>query len=1063
MTRTVVLPPRGWVHDWPDNLVRLTFAMSLVVVAIVAPRPEPVAQAAAPSTSPRPIGTAFPISGSEGDTPGKNAIAFDGTNFLLVWHQGVIPFGIYGARVSTSGNVLDPNGFLIAAQPTAAAAHEPSVAFDGTDYMVVWMADPSNTGVAQLYGARVAAGGTVLDPGGVQVTQASPGVDPLLRMPSIAFDGTNHLVAWRTKSSEVRVTRMSTDGVNLDDPSGTVVGHGYYPYVSYGDGNYLVAWHDGTGYCRCWIMGAIVSTDGTLAAGPFQVAPEGAGKDNASIAFDGANFLVVWHDFTGSGGSDTANGATLGTRVSPDGTLLDDPPIEIADDTRGQNAPRVVFDGTNYLVVWVTENNQFKFRLTDVFARRVSPAGTILDPRALSVATAVGHQFAPVVGYGAGRFLIAWAESLDWRCDGQCVWGQLMATSTEPGPIVSTAAPVDAGWSAESVASSVAFFAIAGWSSTDAYAVGDSGIVAHRDSTGWSVGSAPSGRLWGAWATSPHDLWTVGWVSDVLLHDDAGWQDTGWLRRWDAKDDGALQAIWAGRSNIVAVGTRSTGRRGWTTDQPSQPIYRYDGSTAVCPGNTGQGCIGVDPRMDQSNWLPEEPGIAGVDFFGVWGPASRHEYAVGEFGTVVHFDGTAWHPVPVPTYETLNAIWGSGSSDIFVVGDSGTLLHYDGSAWTVQQTPTAETLTAVWGSSPADVYAVGLQGTILHYDGSSWTPETTGTTASLYGVWGADGRVYAVGDLGTVLSKPAHMLVVSTTGGGVGTVISQPAGISCGGSCSMLFDPGSEVTLSATPDASSTFAGWSGECTGTGTCQVTMDQARSVTATFNPETVALSVSKPGTGTGSVASDPAGVSCGVTCQASFAYGTPVSLIATPDASSTFAGWSGGCTGTETCQVMLDQARSVTATFTLKRYRPDALLRPRGSTVYVGDGRYNTTGAGQTATVEATRGSKMVFFLRFQNDGNTDDSLTVRGSGKLGPFAVRYLQGAAGTTVITSRVTAGTYIAANLAPGAAKVIRLEITVGPKAKIGALGTWLVTVGSVHNPARRDAVKAELRAAST
>jgi hypothetical protein len=78
-------------------------------------------------------------------------------------------------------------------------------------------------------------------------------------------------------------------------------------------------------------------------------------------------------------------------------------------------------------------------------------------------------------------------------------------------------------------------------------------------------------------------------------------------------------------------------------------------------------------------------------------------------------------------------------------------------------------------------------------------------------------------------------------------------------------------------------------------------------------TYALSVAKNGTGSGTVTSNPAGVSCGSTCSASFASGTAVTLTATPASGSTFAGWSGACTGTGSCSTTMTAARSVTATF------------------------------------------------------------------------------------------------------------------------------------------------------
>jgi uncharacterized repeat protein (TIGR01451 family) len=76
----------------------------------------------------------------------------------------------------------------------------------------------------------------------------------------------------------------------------------------------------------------------------------------------------------------------------------------------------------------------------------------------------------------------------------------------------------------------------------------------------------------------------------------------------------------------------------------------------------------------------------------------------------------------------------------------------------------------------------------------------------------------------TVTAVPTHMLTVSDTGAGSGTVTSSPTGINCPGTCSTSFKDGTMVTLTASADAGSTFAGWSdGGCSGTGTCTVTLN------------------------------------------------------------------------------------------------------------------------------------------------------------------------------------------------------------------------------------------------
>ncbi len=160
-----------------------------------------------------------------------------------------------------------------------------------------------------------------------------------------------------------------------------------------------------------------------------------------------------------------------------------------------------------------------------------------------------------------------------------------------------------------------------------------------------------------------------------------------------------------------------------------------------------------------------------------------------------------------------------------------------------------------------------------------------------------------------------HTLTVTREGEAGGSVSSDIPGIECGSSCSHSFVDGTRVTLTAKPAVHAEFTGWSGGgCSGTGACVADMGSDVSVAATFAPIHHTIRVSTSGTGTGSVTSEPGGISCRATCSARFDEAGDVTLTATPRDSTVT--WD-GCTGAagDTCRVEnLESDREIQATFT-----------------------------------------------------------------------------------------------------------------------------------------------------
>ncbi len=160
-----------------------------------------------------------------------------------------------------------------------------------------------------------------------------------------------------------------------------------------------------------------------------------------------------------------------------------------------------------------------------------------------------------------------------------------------------------------------------------------------------------------------------------------------------------------------------------------------------------------------------------------------------------------------------------------------------------------------------------------------------------------------------------YPLTVAKSGAGAGRVTADPAGVDCGPDCTARYLGGTIVTLTAAAaDAYSSFTGWGGSCSGTAsTATVTVDAAKSCTATFTRVTYTLTVQKTGDGSDDswVTSTPSGIDCGTSCSAPFGGGGTVQLTADPADGYEFLYWAG--TGCTTGTVSMTGARTCTAVF------------------------------------------------------------------------------------------------------------------------------------------------------
>jgi hypothetical protein len=166
--------------------------------------------------------------------------------------------------------------------------------------------------------------------------------------------------------------------------------------------------------------------------------------------------------------------------------------------------------------------------------------------------------------------------------------------------------------------------------------------------------------------------------------------------------------------------------------------------------------------------------------------------------------------------------------------------------------------------------------------------------------------------VGATFTIQRHTLTVTAPTNGTIT----GTGITCGtggSTCSATYDYGTVVPLTATPDANYNFGGWTGACSGTGACSVTMTAAQAVGGSFTIQRYILTVTAPSHGTITAT----GITCGtggVDCTETYDWGSVVPLGVTPDTGYRLRTWAGACTGFGACSLTMTAARTVGGLFT-----------------------------------------------------------------------------------------------------------------------------------------------------
>ena len=367
----------GFVYGtatWVDaagrrSTVDATFANGAVAIDVPS---KLVDTAAYPATLNPTISPEFPLEDPiyvPATSVGAPSIASDGTNYLVTWSTG---YDIYAARVSGAGAVLDPTPTIVANEGTNddSSKTKPRAVWTGSEWFVVW-ADTSENGVDGIFAQRVASDGTVVGP---QVSDQGYTVSSAILASSldVAFDGIDVFVVYDAEDEfavpHVYGVRMSPTGTAIDTTPITI----------------------------------------SNAAYPKQ-------QKNPRVAFDGTEFFVAWADARTSTSVSSPSWDIYGARITHAGQLLDGPTdtggTPIATATGNQIDPSVTSSGSVAFVTWTDSRGASPA----YYGARVDPSLGLVDGPAASggvLLGSAGESFNPTAAAFDGQeFVTAWSNA----------------------------------------------------------------------------------------------------------------------------------------------------------------------------------------------------------------------------------------------------------------------------------------------------------------------------------------------------------------------------------------------------------------------------------------------------------------------------------------------------------------------------------------------------------------------------------------------------------------------------------------------------------------------------
>lgn len=373
-------------------------------------------------------GTEIAINTSDGDQQDID-IVWNGSIYFVVWADyRRDDANIYGTRISQNGVVLDPDGIPISTAPNSQTSAK--LSWDGQNFFVVW--NDKRNEEDGIYGARISPDGQLLDPNGILIYSENNQY-----FHDIAWNGEEFLVVWDQSEpfefADIYGLRIDSNGQAIDSSPVIISAHDkaeQIPNIISNGNQFLITWQDYRNIQRtnADIYGTFVNNGIVSNPSGIRIFVHNDAQYTPRLAWNGLNYFCLWNDMRHeTARSDWELKSDIyGIKIDSSGNV-DRSATTISMISKLEYDHDITAKGSDFLAVWLAgeDTGDYNYKIygekINSNGRRASKRFLITETQA-RLPTTIRQPL--VVASDGNQFLVVWEDGRSWDRD---IYGKLFS------------------------------------------------------------------------------------------------------------------------------------------------------------------------------------------------------------------------------------------------------------------------------------------------------------------------------------------------------------------------------------------------------------------------------------------------------------------------------------------------------------------------------------------------------------------------------------------------------------------------------------------------------------